>query len=173
MKAWLIGLALLGFISTSQAQEIRFSRTDLQQELEARMPLTQQQSVLSLTLSKPHLKLLADQQRLSIRTNVLVTTVFGSESRGWIAVDGKLRYQQSDYSFYVDEPRISGLQLDGLAPGLQPQLKAIAQDLLAPALTNQPVYTLRDDDMQEALAKMMLRSITIKDDHVVAAVGFF
>ena len=155
------------------AQELRFSRSDLQQELHARLPVTQGNDVFTLTISDPFLTLLSDEQRLSIRTRIVVTTAFGYSGQGLVSVDGKLRYQRADYSFYIDEPRITGLQIDGLAPALQPQLQNLAQNLLAPALTGHPVYTLKETDMQEALVRMMLKSLHIEPDHVVARLGFY
>ena len=166
----LLSVCAIGSVS---AQEIRFSRSQLQQELNARLPVTQGNDLFTVTLSDPFLTLLSDEQRLSIRTRIAVTTGFGYSGQGLVSVDGKLRYQRADHSFYVDEPRITGLQIDGLAPALQPQLQNLAQNLLAPALTGQPVYTLKETDMQEALARMMLKSLHIEPDSVVARLSLY
>lgn len=173
MMRWLlIGLFSLGIVQQACAQDIRFTRQELQQQLDARMPITQQQQLFAITLSDPLLALLQPEQRLSIRTRIQVGTAFGYQGNGIVTLDGKLRYQRQDFSFYIDEPRITELQIDGLAPALQPQLQNLAQNLLAPALTGQPVYTLKDTDMQEALARMMLKSLRIEADAIVARLGF-
>lgn len=164
-------LLLLGLSLPLQAQDIRLPQRDLQQELDTRLPLTHTEGLLAITLSEPQLQLLAAQQRLAIRTRLQVSTAFGTEHHGWISVDGKLRYEREHYSFYIDEPRIRDLTLDGLPPALQPQLQMLAQNLLTPALSGQAVYTLSDRTMQEALARMMLKSLRVEDDAVVARLG--
>lgn len=168
----LLLLASLLFSAPALAQDIRFSRQQLQQELDRRLPINQQHSLYSLSLSEPLLTLLEPQQRLSIRTRVAVNTALGFAGEGWITVDGQLRYQRSDYSFYIDDPRVTELHIEGLAPALQPQLQNLAQNLLAPAFTGQPVYTLKDSNMQEGMARMMLKSLHIEPQAVVAKLGF-
>lgn len=173
MKSIIILLSTVFISLNAFAQDILFSKANLQTELERYMPVIQQQGLFSLVLKNPQLELLADQQRLSIRSQVVLSTALGTESQGWIKVDGKLRYKQLDYSFYVDDPRVTEFNFADLPPALQPQIQALAGDILASVITEQPIYTLSDQSMQEALAKMMLKSIIIKEDSVVAALSPF
>lgn len=165
-------LTLLLSISV-QAQDIRFSRDELQQTIASYMPYSQQQSILLLTISQPQLSLIATEQRIKIRAHLQVSTVIGGNGQGWITLDGKLRYRSKDYSFYIDDLRILDLDIDGLAPELKPQVTRFTQELISPLMAEQPIYTLQESNMHESLAKMMLRSITIQDNHVVAKLGMF
>lgn len=173
MKAIII-LFTISFISLSAfAQDITFSKDSLQTELERHMPVVQHQGLFSLTLNEPLLELLADEQRLSIRSQVLVNTALGTVHKGWIKVDGKLRYRQFDHSFYVDEPRVTEFHFLDLPAAFKPQIQALVEDVLTSTITEQPIYTLSDQNFQEAMAKMMLKSITIKENSVVAALAPF
>lgn len=158
---------------SAYAQDIRFSRAELQKQIENYMPYTQQQSIFMLTLSDPALTLLSDEQRVAIRTQFKVTTAIGGEGNGWINVDGKLRYKSSDHSFYIDSPRVTELDIQGVPAEFKPQLRQLAQEVIAPFLIERPIYTLTGKNMQEALAKMMLKSITIKDNQVIASLGMY
>ena len=171
MRLLLLLCSLLSF--SAHAQDIRFSRADLQKQIESYMPYTQQQSIFMLTLSDPNLSLLSDEQRIGIRTQFKVTTAIGGEGNGWIHIDGKLRYKSSDHSFYIDAPRVTELNIQGVPAEFKPQLRQLAQDVIAPFLVERPVYTLTGKNMQEALAKMMLKSITIKDNQVIASLGMY
>lgn len=150
------------------AQDIEFSRQDIQNELNARMPYTHNQGFFAITFVKPAIHLNAKEQRVKIKTDLTLSTALGSENKGYLDVDGKIRYNSSNYSFYIDEPKVNQLHLDGLNPSLQPQVIALAQEFLSPLLTGQPVYQLSNDKVEEALAKMMLKSIEIKNEAVVA-----
>jgi hypothetical protein len=157
----------------AQAYDIRLSEAQLQQELDARMPLTQQQGVFTLILSEPVLELPDGEQRIRIHSNARVITSFGLQSRGKLTVDGKVRYEKSDYSFYLDEPRVLSLQIEGIPPSAEPQLIQLAQQAITPALKDQPVYTLSDQDMTQAMARMMLQSVTIHDDAILLKLNAF
>lgn len=173
MRSLIIYLALLLTTITAQAQDIRFSRDELQQNIASHMPYSQQQSILLLTVSQPDLALVESEQRIKIRAHLQVSTVIGGVGQGWVTLDGKLRYRSEDYSFYIDDLRIIDLDIAGLSPEFKPQVTRFTQDLVAPLITEHPVYTLQDNSMQESLAKMMLRSIAIEDNHVVASLGVF
>nr|WP_255606003.1 DUF1439 domain-containing protein [Thalassolituus sp. ST750PaO-4] len=145
----------------------------MQQQLDSQMPLTQSQGMVTLTLSNPKLDLLPSGNRLSLQTNAVIATSIGLQSNGQLTVEGKIRYDKASYSFFIEEPVIRQLDIDGLAPALQPQLISLAQKALTPALTKQPVYTLSDQDMTEAMARMMLKSLTISDADVVLVMSPF
>ena len=173
MKAFVFFISALFFSVHSFAQDISFSKQVLQTEMEKNMPVIEQQGLFSITLTTPELELLSDQQRLSVRAQVIVKTAFGTENHGQIKVNGKLRYQPDNHSFYVDDPRLVEFNFKDLPASLQPQVQALLEDVIADAVVQRPVYTLSDKNFEESMAKMMLKSIVIKEDAVVASVGFF
>src|SRR5690554_8197309 len=95
MKYGLTFLLTLFISLSSQAQNIYFTKDDLQKELDRYLPVTEQQDLFSLTVANSTLDLLEEQQRLSIHSHVVINTVFGTVHKGRMRVDGKLRYQQS------------------------------------------------------------------------------
>lgn len=172
MKAFFPALILTLLAPLASAYEVRLSEQQLQQELDARMPLVQQQGMFTLELNNPQLTLINGEQRLSIRTDALLSTTFGLRSKGKVMLDGKVRYEKSDYSFYIDDPKIRQLSIEGVPPGMEPQLIELAQQALEPSLRGQPVYTLSDQEITESMARMMLKSMTIKDKAVVLDLTF-
>lgn len=165
--------SLLLFSITVQAYEVRLTEQQLQQQLDRQMPLSQRQGMLMLTLSNPTLDLLPSGNRLSLQTNAVIATSIGLQSSGQLTVEGKIRYDKASYSFFIEEPVIRKLDIDGLAPALQPQLLALAQKALTPALTEQPVYTLSDQDVTQVMARMMLQSLTITETEVLLVMSPF
>ena len=119
-------LATLLHAPLAQAYDIRLTESQLQQELDARMPLTQQQGLFTLVLSEPVLDLPDGEQRIRIHTSAQVLTSFGLQSRGQVTIDGKVRYEKSDYSFYLDDPRVLALTIEGIPASAEPQLSELA-----------------------------------------------
>lgn len=166
-------LTVLSIVSPlAGAYEIRLTEKQLQQEVDARMPVTQQQGLFTLVLSNPVVTLVAGDERLRISTDARLLSEIGLQSRGKVTLDGKIRYEKSNYSFYLDEPVIRQLSIDGVPPSAEPQLIQLAQQALVPALKDQPVYTLSDQEMTQNMARMMLKSMRITSDAVVLDIGF-
>lgn len=173
MKNLLLALLMFSLSTSVLAQEIRFSRSELQQGIESYMPYSHQHPFFQLTINQPQLTLLSEEQRLRIRAHIDLITALGSANQGWLTLDGKLRYQADNHSFYIDDLRLIDLEVEGIIPEFKPRILKVVQELVSPLLSGQPLYTLKDNDMQEALAKMMLRSIKIENNQVVAVLSFF
>src|SRR5690554_8100272 len=109
---------------------------------------------------------LSYQQTLRIRSSAYINTILCTAHHGWIKVDGKLRYQRSNHSFYIDDPRITEFHFADLPTVFKPQVQALVEDVLAKAVTDYPLYTLSDKSFEESMAKMMLKSIEIGRAHV-------
>tara|TARA_B100001109_G_scaffold201911_1_gene168717 strand:+ start:109177 stop:109725 length:549 start_codon:yes stop_codon:yes gene_type:complete len=159
--------------AVSDAYEMRVSELQLQQALNERMPLIQQRGIFTLTLTQPQLTLLKDHQRAQIRAHARVVTRIGLQSQGMVTVDGKVRYQKDNYSFFIDDARVTELDLKGLSASLQPQLISILQNAVVPEMEKQPVYTLSDQEMTQAMARMMLQDVRIEGNEVVLELNPF
>lgn len=166
-------IILFSLSSLSLAQDIRFTRKDLQKTLDSYMPYTQQYNIVQITLDNSELSLSSEQQRIQIRTDLQVSTALGGEGNGWATLSGKLRYKNINHSFYVDDLRIIDMEIEGFPREFKPQIMRLTQEVVAPLLAEQPIYTLSEKNIQESLAKMMLRSITIKENAVVASLSMF
>ncbi|WP_430461899.1 DUF1439 domain-containing protein [Thalassolituus sp. LLYu03] len=166
MRRVLLITALLMPLMAS-AYEVRLSEQQLQQEINARLPVTQQRGLFTLEISNAVLTLIDGEDRLRIQADARLITSFGLQSRGKVTLDGKVRYNNQDYSFYIEDPVIRQISIDGVAPELEPQLIELAQQSLTPALRNQPVYTLSDQEMTQNLARMMLKGMRIEQRSVV------
>ena len=173
MKSIISLLFALLVSANSAAQDIYFTKEKLQAELDRHLPAVEHLDFFSLTVKEPLLDLHAEQQRLSIRSLMHIKTIFGTEHHGSLKVDGKLRYQPSNYSFYVDDPRIIELDFVDLPAAFKPQVQALVADVLAQAINDYPLYTLSDKSFEESMAKMMLKSIIIKENSVIAALSPF
>src|SRR5690554_1227995 len=144
MKLIITFLATTVLSINALAQDISFTKENLQAELDRYTPITEQQDFFALTINEPVLDLLSHQQRLSIRSAVHINTIFGTAHQGWIKVDGKLRYQRSNHSFYIDDPRITEFHFADLPTVFKPKVKELVKDVLAKEFKNYPLYPLSE-----------------------------
>lgn len=172
MPAWI--LCLLTLVTfTAYGQDIRLTENDIQQQLQALMPLHHQQGPLLMVIDEPSLTLLADSNRIGLRVRMQLTSSLGLQSRGWLSASSGIRYEREEYAFYLQNPELTEIHIEGMSPALQMQIKPLIETWLLPALSQQPMYRLREDDMMEAMARNMLQSITVEHDAVVLRLKMF
>ena len=78
-----------------------------------------------------------------------------------------------NHSFYIDNPQIDELSIEGMPDDVQLQLNSLRNSCSCQPLVISLCISFKDDNVQEALAKMMLKGITIKDDGIVASLSLF
>ncbi|MBE0483049.1 MAG: DUF1439 domain-containing protein [Bacterioplanes sp.] len=168
MPAWFFKIGLLTLLTLSaQAQEIRLTESELQQQLQTLMPMQQQQGPLFIIIDEPTLTLLSNRNRLSLTVRLQINSSLGLQSRGWLTANSGIRYERQTHAFYLQDPELTELQIEGMAPALQAHLKPVIETWLMPALSQEPIYRLREDDMMEAMARSFLQSVTVEDDALV------
>ena len=169
----LVSLCLWFSSATANAQDIRFNRSEIQSSLEQKMPLHYQHSLFSLAVHEPTLHLEERTQRIGLQVKLTFNSVLGLASQGSALVDGQPRYHPEDHSFYLDDARIQHMTLEGIPEQFIPQIQTILQDVIRGYLAEQPLYTIKNRNMTESMARMMLRSIEVKDDQIIAKLGIF
>jgi hypothetical protein len=163
----LLGAMALLLALLSNAYDMRITEVQLQEQLNTRMPWQQAKSFVNLTINNALVDLLPEGNRVRITTNAKVMLSVGLQSNGILIFEGDIRYKTEDHSFYIDNPVIIDMQVEGMAPQLRPQVITLAQHAIEPALKDRPVYTLSDKDATQVMAKMMLKDLTIEKNEVV------
>jgi hypothetical protein len=126
--AALAALLLAGCVGLGVPRSITLSESELQAQLAKRFPMQRSLlDMLDLRLSDPVLRLDAAANRLATEL-----TLSGSERRsgrslqGRLALDYGLRWEGTDGSIRLVQPRVESLQL-GEVPGLSPRRAEMAQ----------------------------------------------
>lgn len=169
------GLLLLVVTQAALAfsHTIEIPEAELQQKVSAMMPLERKMYFITVTLTEPEVKLLGQTNRIGIASRIEASIPGGIKGSGRVALNGTLSYQSKSGEFYYTDPVITDLQVDGLPKKYLPQVRSITQVLLENALAVHPVYTLSDTNLKQALAKAVLKSITVTDGKLVVVLGIF
>ena len=152
--------------SLSSAYEVIVTESQIQQNITSRMPLTRQGKMMSVTLDNTVVDLLGNGNRVRIQSDIALLTTIGLQSRGNLTAEGDVRFDDDSDSFFIDNPQVIDLNIDGVPAAYKPSVIQLAQQTLAPAFSGQAVYVLKDDGTQ-ALARMLLRTMTIDEHQVV------
>jgi hypothetical protein len=168
---------LIALLNASNAFSFSFTKTfsesELQAQIDARMPIAQQVFLFKVLIEEPKLDLISTSDRFNIATKVSITLSPELIQRGTAEVSGSLDYRPETGSFYVSDAKIESLNIDGLSQSMQKQVKHFAQQLIAQALSEYPVYTFQDHDTQQKLAKSSIKSMQIKNETLIVKLGVF
>ncbi len=137
----------------------------IQENLAESFPLAGDLGFARLELTDPELLLEEGADRVGLRLHVRVTMAI-VVMEGTVAVEGELRYQAEEATFYVDRPRVLELEMPGIPVEQVPEILTTINDLLATMLPKVPVYRL-----EEGTTRMLLRSIKVENGALVTELG--
>lgn len=168
----MLTIATLGCATHLLQKEVVFTRAQLQKEVDGVFPVREKQSLLRATFSDPEILLEPGGERIGLSLTVAVKLPVGGEVDGTLIVDSGLIYDPERAEIALADPRLRNLNLDGVPERFRPALGAIAEVVARRYLAQIPVYRLDADEFEQSLARLVLKSVSVRDGEVVAVVGF-
>ncbi|MEK9713602.1 MAG: DUF1439 domain-containing protein [Thalassolituus sp.] len=165
MMRFIFTIGLLSLTSIASAYDMVITETQLQDSLQQQLPYTHKGQIMSLTINDASIDLLGEGNRVRLDNDFVVISTLGLQARGRMNAEGTVRFDDADNAFYIDEPVINKVEVEGVPEAYLPSVTRLAQQTLTPALTSRPVYVLKDEG-QEQLARMLLKTMTISEDSV-------
>ena len=174
MKALLTtALLFISSLSWSFSYTVEISEQQIQQKIDALMPLERKKLFFLVTLSDAKVDLVEGKNEISLFSQVRLDAPNNIRATGRAEIAGTLIYKAKEGAFYLNNPQIKQIEIDQLDPGLMPTMKKLAQNAVAKSLVKQPVYTLNDQDLKQKLAKSMLKSINVENQILKATLSAF
>ncbi len=163
----LLSIAALGGCALFLAQRhgdklsIELTEQELQTRLAARFPIQNCSLVIvCLDITSPKLKLVEDSDRVSLSAD-LAATVVQRRYVGGLAFSGKVFYVAESGEFFLDDVEIHRFDLEGVPTQYTEMLRSRGPSLLRGVLANKPIYTLKNDNAQQRLARLALRDVRV------------
>ena len=161
-KFTLIAL-LMSFTSTGWTYDykVEVSQEQLQQQISKMMPVTQEKMFVTVTLSEPLLELGIDGNKLGMLASIDIEAPGGIKGTGRAKIIGNISYKKETGEFYFYKPTIAHIEIDQIPSQFHSNVKELAQYALSSAIKNKPIFTLKDDDPRQKMAKSMLKSVEV------------
>ena len=182
MKKWLIALFVLLLLAAAGAYYhfsgkeyvFRFTEAQLQQKLAEKMPFTKSYLIIEVTLENPRVSLADGSGRIGAGMDIVLNVRIGNEPKplgGTIDVTGGLAYNSADGEFFLTDPVIERLEVQGIPDKhLQKATDAITK-VVAQYYETHPVYTLSSMDAKQVAAWMVLKDVVISDHTLIVTLG--
>ncbi len=170
--AFALILATLAACATGLLQkEMVFSQAQLQKKVDAFFPIDENKALLRVRFSHPQVILPPGGERIGLALDVRVQLPGGKKARGRVHMDSGLIYDADRGEIALSDLRLDSLDVEGVPEDFESGLQAVAEVVAKRYLAQIPVYRLHADDYKESLARLVLKSVSVRDGEVVAVIG--
>ena len=183
MKRTLIAVAIVALVASVAAflyfkgrrYEIVITQEQIDGALADRFPVSKRYLLLlQVTYSEPVLSLLPEANRIRVGMKAELGYKRDEQDEfigGSVAVVTGIRYDPEKYQFYLDDPKIETVSVQGVSPQFADRVKDGLQAVSKEHLESIPVYTIRADDVKKTVARMILKDVRIRDGVIHVTLG--
>ena len=163
--AFVVALGALHCNITREGIVVTITPEEIQEKLDKAFPITEKYLVVfSLTLADPEVELTEGSDRigfgLSAKTNVRVN---GEDVTGRANVSTGLRYGPGKGALFLADPRVEGVEMSMLPEKYEDDVRLAANLAAKKFLKEYEVYRLDKSDFKQAVAKMTLKNVVVRD----------
>ncbi len=181
-SAWflsvLICLVAFGYYNyiSGKEFEIHLSEEQIREKLRARMPIRKGYLLIfEVILDNPRVALLDGNNRVSGGLDVVLNITIESEKLplgGSLDVSGGVRYEPDKGQFFLTEPVIERLAVQGIPKLYVDKVNQVIAKELNDYYSNHPIYTLSASDVKQGAARLLLKRVEVKSKHLILTLGF-
>ncbi len=84
---------------------------------------------------------------------------------------GGVRYEAADGQFFLTEPAIENLGIQGVPAKYTAKVNSVLTKAIGEYYLDRPIYTLKDSDVKNAAAKLLLKTVIVKDQVLIVTLG--
>ncbi len=127
--------------------------------------------VACVTLVSPQVRMLDDSPLLYVEA--LARSTLGAQKlpEGLIEVGARPRFDAASGQFFLDQPVLTRFEFPGVSRESVGTVSALLQPLVAETLARTPVWELDENDPQQALARLLLRDVDVRNGKLNLVLG--
>ncbi len=156
-------LMLNSHLAWSLSYTLNLSESELQSALDKKQPFTKKKVLYKLNLQKAELDLHESENRLSLSSEFSFSTLASEPVKGECRLSGRLVYKAKQSSFYLQDVELNSLRIDGISDKQLAKMSPVADLALKKLIASRALYTLKEDDIKQKLAKASLDSVKVNN----------
>ena len=175
MRILTCGLVVSTLVACSSSgifrRELVFTREDLQAKLTKKFPRKEKHQLMTVTFSDPEILLEPGADAMGVRLDIKIAPRLGKQRTGQVVAEGEIEYRPQRGEFFIVNPKVISIEVDHLRGRYQKSVRSIADRIVEQYLSEVAVYRLDQKDFKQKVAKLILKSVDIKDGKLVVVVG--
>ncbi|MCB1553265.1 MAG: DUF1439 domain-containing protein [Xanthomonadales bacterium] len=181
-RTWVVLVVALAALATGlvvyfsgREYVYEFSEAQIRDTLSAKLPVSRRYFfVFEVTLDHPRVTLVDGSDRVSAGLDVLLNIHVNGQPMplgGTVDVSGGVRYDPNQGAFFLAEPRIDALRIQGIPDRYTAKVSAVMADALGDFYRERPVYTLSRADAKQAAARLVLKDVRVSRKTLIVTLG--
>ena len=151
-------------------------RQTIQNAVSKKVPLEKRFALIfKLTVHQADVLLTEGSDRIGIDAAAVLNIGLGKEPKsldGSINADTSLSYNQDTFCFYLHNPVVHGLTIQGIPQRYTDRVSKASQSMLHKHLPTIRVYRISDKNLKMKLARAVLKDVRVKDGKLHVTLGF-
>ena len=131
------------FYFSTKGYELHFTETELRDRLNEGLPITKRYLfIFEVVLDSPRIKLTEGANRIGAGLNVTLNIQIGDTPlpiEGSVDASGTVRYESSSGEFYLDDPQIEDLAVEGIPGKYTDQIDGLLERVLVEFYSERPL----------------------------------
>lgn len=168
-------LLALYFYFNDREYVVTIPEKTIKEKLSEKLPLSKTYLfIFDVSLDNPRVNLESGKNRIGVGLDLLLNIrVNGNEKPlgGSVDVSGTLKYISEEGAFYLNEPIIENLSIDGLSDKYKSKASTVIEKALTNFYSSRPIYTLKSTDVKQATAKLVLKRLEVKNKTILVTLG--
>jgi hypothetical protein len=171
-KLAVTGLVVIAHQALS-CYRISIPLTRMQRAIAGQFPVERRNALVTVTLLDPVITLdeAANRVGLALTIQLAATGAIVARWRGHL--DGTLEYRQQPGAFYFAHPQLRRMDTNGKPAEFRGTVRRLIETILDQLFALTPIYRLERDNVQHVLARLLLKSVTVKRDRLVVQLGLY
>lgn len=168
------GVATTVYLLQGKRYVVELTEPQLQAQLDQIFPIEKSYLIFALRLFEPQVHLVEGADRVTFGVKAALNVRLEGEPKnlgGEGAITAGLEYNPKDYSFYLHDPRLERLEVQGIPVKHVEAVNALAERLARTRINRLPVYTLSRDDLKQVAARLVLKGLVVRDEKLVITLG--
>jgi hypothetical protein len=172
-----LALSVAGVYTYFSGKEyvVKVTELQIQDKMQETLPLTKTYLfIFQITLDSPRVELVNGSDRIKAGLDLTLNIQLGNENKplgGSVDASGGVRYVSSEGSFYLTDPVVEHLTIQGVPQEYTDRVTKVVESALAEYYSTHPAYQLKAGDLKQAAAKLVLRGVIIENQELVVTLG--
>ena len=164
------------FIFKGQIFEIIIEKSEIQNAVSSKLPFQKTYFLfINATVEKAEVILENGSDRIGLNSGVKLNILL-NDSKELLGCSfsgsGKIRYEITDASFYLDDLKIDSLDIQGIPEKYQDKVRSIVQYLLKDHFSKKAVYKLDKSSVKIQLARAVLKDVKTINGKLYIYLGY-
>lgn len=162
------------FYFSGREYTIKITEEQIKEKLGEKLPLTKDYLyIFEVTLDNPRVSLTNGHNKIDVGLDIFLNIKInkGKPLGGSIDASSGVKYVPEKGQFFLTDPVVENIKVQGVQEKHVDKVNKALSTALSRYYETHPIYTLKQKDIKQAAAKLVLKDVYIKDKELIIKLG--